>query len=166
MESTVNIRLDLSGLDKIKRACQVLSENVIHSGVIDADEETMRAAMLNEYGGETEYEESPYKGEKVMVPPRSFVRAPAELKAAEAFSKAEGILKKGLTEENAQAAIESVGIDIEEAQTKALYTNGSGIPNWVPHNDPRTIAIKGFDKPLWSRRGETFPITHKIVRKK
>lgn len=165
MEFTVNTKLDLSGLDKIKEACKSLESRVIESGVLDADAETMHAAILNEFGGEATYREPPYSGEKVLVPPRSFVRAAAELNAPEAFKKATSILQKGLTEENAISAIESIGNDIEEAQRAALDNNGVGIPGWIPKNDPRTVAIKGFDRPLWSRRGETFPITHKVVKK-
>lgn len=164
MESTVKINLDMSGFKQVEKACESLSGCVIHSGVLDGDEETTQAAILNEFGGETEYSSGPYAGEKVLVPPRSFVRAAAELKAPDAFKKATGFLKQGFTEENAEKAIESLGNDIEEAQINALENNGSGIPGWIPHNEPRTVATKGFDKPLWSRRGTTFPITHEVVK--
>lgn len=165
MESTINIKLDFSGLKSIIDACDTLDTTVVRSGVLGGDAQTIGKAFLNEYGGETVYDSGPFAGEKVLVPPRSFIRYPAEHTAKKAFKKAKDILSNGLTRANAQIAIEIVGQEIEEAQRKALDTNGSDVPGWVKHNDPRTVATKGFDRPLWSRRGETFPISHEVVKK-
>ena len=164
MESTIDIKLDMSGLEPIKKACDILNESKIHSGVLEGDGETLQKAFLNEFGGETEYTSGPFAGEKVLVPPRSFVRAAAEIEAPEAFNKAKKILENGLTQGNAKVAIETVAIAISDAQKDALENNGEKIPGWVQHNDPRTVATKGFDQPLWSRRGETFPISYEVVK--
>lgn len=165
MESTINIKLDFSGLKSIIDACDTLDNTVARCGVLEGDAQTIGEAYLNEFGGETVYRDGPFAGEKVLVPPRSFVRYPAEHEAKKAFKKAKDILSNGLTRANAQIAIETVGQQIEEAQRKALETNGSNVPGWVKHNEPRTVATKGFDKPLWSRRNETFPISHEVVKK-
>ena len=165
MESTVKIKLDFSGLNSILKGCDALNNSIIRSGVLGGDKETIQEAYLNEFGGETEYRNGPYKGEKVMVPPRSFVRAPAEHSAKTAFEKAKNVLENGINQANAKIALEMVGQEIEGAQKKALETNGDNVPGWVKHNDPRTVATKGFDRPLWSRRGETFPISYEVVKK-
>ena len=164
MELTVNVKLDMSGFKAVEKACEALSSSKIQSGVLEADSETLAAAYLNEFGGETEYTDGKYAGEKVLVPPRSFVRAAAEIEAPNAFRKAKEILSDGLTKENANKAIISVAEDISKAQRDALENNGEKIPNWVKHNDPRTIETKGFDQPLWSRRGETFPISYEVTK--
>lgn len=165
MEPTIKISLDFSGLKDILKGCKVLENSVVRSGVLEGDNETISEAYLNEFGGETEYKDGPHAGEKVMVPPRSFVRYPAEHAASEAFNKAKDILANGINKANAQIAVEVVGQEIEKAQKEALETNGSNVPGWVKHNDPRTVATKGFDRPLWSRRGETFPIKHEVIKK-
>lgn len=165
MELTVDVKLDLSGFKPIERTCEVLSSTSAISGVIEADAETLTAARLNEYGGKGVYTDGKYAGEEVDIPPRSFVRAPAEIHGKEIGKKGASVLQKGFTEGNALNAIEIMGEEIEKAQKAALENNGSGIPNWLPHNEQRTIETKGFDRPLWSRRGETFPISHKVVTK-
>lgn len=165
MESTINIKLDFSGLKSIFDGCNVLDSNVVEAGVLDGDNQTISEAYLNEFGGETVYRDGPFAGEKVLVPPRSFVRYPAEHNAKKAFKKAKEILSKGINRANAQEALDTVGDYIAEAQQKTLETNGGDSPGWVKHNEYRTVATKGFDKPLWSRRNETFPISYKVVRK-
>lgn len=155
----------MRGFKPVYDFCKKLNSLAAISGVIDADTETLQTARLNEYGGKSVYTDGKYAGEEVDVPPRSFVRAPAELGAKEFIKKGASVLKKGLTPENAENAVETMGAEVEKAQRDALNNNGSGIPNWLPHNEPRTIETKGFDRPLWSRRGETFPISHKVVTK-
>ena len=165
MELTVKTKLDMSGFSALEKVCKLLNSKVAHSGVIRADGETLKAAALNEFGGVTTYSDGPFAGEEVSVPPRSFVRAPAELSAVENFKKAAEVLKNGLTEENANEAFATLGFETAEKQRDALNNNGSGIPGWIPHNEERTVITKGFDKPLWSRRGETFPIDFEVVEK-
>lgn len=165
MEFTVKTELDMSGFKTIEKFFKLLGSKVAHSGVIKADERTMQAALLNEFGGTTTYSDGPFAGEEVQVPPRSFVRSPAELNAKEIFKKAEDVLKQGFTENNANEAIATLGHETAKKQRDALENNGSGIPGWLQHNEERTIATKGFDKPLWSRRNETFPIDFEVVEK-
>lgn len=164
MESTINVKLDFSGLEPIKKACKILDESKIHSGVLDEDPQVQQKAFLNEYGGWSVYDSGPFMGERVLVPPRSFVRAAAEIEAPEAFAKAKKILSNGFTQGNAKVAIETVAIAISDAQKDALDNNGSKIPGWIQHNEPRTVATKGFDRPLWSRRDKTFPIDYEVVK--
>lgn len=166
MESTVKIKLDFSGMDKVLQGCKILKESVVRSGVLNGDPETLQKANINELGGVTKYEDGPYKGEEVRVPPRSFVKAPARHRAPEAIKKAIKVLENGINQANSKIALEIIGQEIEDAQIKALERNGEGAnPDWLKHNDPRTVATKGFDRPLWSRRGSTFPIEHEVVRK-
>ena len=163
MESSVKISLDFGGLEQIKRTCEVFKKAVVRSGVFSDDPQVMKSAILNELGGESQYEDGPYAGEKVLVPPRPFVSIPAERTAPEAIDKMGEILANGFTKENAIESLAVVGATIADAQKLALETNGSNVPGWKQHNEPRTIATKGFDKPLWSRRGETFPIKFEVV---
>lgn len=165
MELTINTKLDLSGLKAVKKTCQALKNSVAISGVLDADPFTMEEARLNEEGGVSTYREEPYVGETVQVPSRPFISEGAKLRIDDAFKKSADILKADFTPEGVEKALELLGTEAAEGQTNALNYNGAGIAGWVEHNDPRTVAIKGFDRPLWSRRGETFPITHKVVQK-
>lgn len=163
MESTVKISLDFRGLESIKRTCESIKKSVVRSGVFSDDPRVMESAILNELGGESEYEDGPYAGEKVLVPPRPFVSIPAENSLPDATKKMGEVLAKGFKKENITESLAVVGHTISEAQKKALETNGSNVPGWQKHNEPRTIATKGFDKPLWSRRGETFPIKFEVI---
>lgn len=163
MESTVNISLDFSGLEKIKLACESLKSSIVRSGVFSEDPQVMEAAVLNELGGESEYEDGPFAGEKVLVPPRPFVSVPAERTAPVALEKMAKSLFEDFKKEKIRESLAGVGSMIAEEQRKALDTNGSNVPGWRQHNEPRTIATKGFDKPLWSRRHETFPIKYEVI---
>lgn len=165
MEFTVKTELDMSGFKTVEKALDVLKSKVAISGVLNADERTMKEAVLNEKGGKSTYRDGPFAGEEVDVPSRSFVRAPAQLFAVDNFEKASNVLKKGLTAQNAQEALALLGHETARRQRDALNDNGSGIPGWLQHNEERTIATKGFDKPLWSRRNETFPIDFEVVEK-
>lgn len=165
MELTVKTELDMSGFRTLEKALDVLKSKVAISGVLNADGRTMKEAAINEFGGKSTYRDGPYAGEEVDVPPRSFIRAPAELSAKENFKKASNELKKGLTEQNAQEALAVLAHDTAQKQKDALNNNGSGIPGWLQHNEERTIATKGFDRPLWSRRNQTFPIDFEVVEK-
>lgn len=165
MESTVNLKLDFDGLNKIMKACDFLNSTQVRSGVLNGDSETLKKAHLNEKGGLSVYDRGPYAGETVMVPPRSFVRAPAEHSAKDAFEKASKALSNGFTENNMNRAFDIIGKEISDAQRKAIETNGEGAnPDWLKHNEPRTVATKGFDKPLYTVNNETFPIDYEVVR--
>lgn len=166
MESTINVKLDMSGIKPIEKACNYLNSRVAQSGVIDADSETMYEAEFNAVkGGQRTYDSGPFAGETVDVPVRPFIDKPVELFSFEIFEKAVNVLKGGLTEQNAEKALEVLGEESSKKQRDTLYNNGAWIPGWVEHNDPRTVATKGFDQPLWSRRGETFPISYEVVKK-
>ena len=165
MESTVNLKLDFSGLNRIVKACGLLNKTTVRSGVLKADSETLQKAHLNEKGGLSFYDRGPYAGEAVMVPPRSFVRAPAEHSAKDAFEKASKHLSSKFDEDNIERAFDVIGKEISDAQRKAIETNGEGAnSDWLKHNEPRTIATKGFDKPLYTVNNETFPIDYEVVR--
>lgn len=165
MEFTVKTELDLSGFKQIEKFCNSLNSARIQSGVLKADAKTVEKAKLNEYGGVSVYDRGPYAGEEVRVPPRSFVNAPAEHTAPDALKKASKKFSDGFTESNIEQALDIVGKEVSEAQRRAIETNGNGAnADWVKHNEPRTIATKGFDKPLYTVNNETFPIDYEVVK--
>lgn len=165
MELTIKTKLDFGGLNKVVKACDLLNKLRVHSGVINADSETTQKAYLNEFGGVSTYDRGPYVGEEVRVPPRSFVASPAEHSASKAFERASRMFSKGFTETHAEQAVEIIGEEISNAQRRAIEMNGEGAnPDWLKHNEPRTIATKGFDKPLYTTNNETFPIDYEVVR--
>lgn len=165
MEFTVKTKIDMSGFKKIEKTCEALDHNAAISGVLDADQFTLSEAKLNEEGGASFYRDGPFAGEKVEVPSRPFISEGAKLRIDHAFSKATSILKSDFTPSGVKRALELLGTEAAEGQMNALEYNGAGIAGWLPNNEERTVATKGFDRPLWSRRGETFPITHKVIEK-
>lgn len=165
MESTINVKLDFSGLKKIEKTCKALDSLCVRSGVLEGDAETLQKAELNEGGGPWVYEYGPYAGEPVDVPARSFIHGGARLRLDSAFSRGEKVLKMDFTPNGVTKALEAMGAELAEGQNNALEYNGVGIEGWLPHNEYRTVATKGFDRPLWSRRNKTFPISYKVVNK-
>ena len=167
MVATVSckINIDNSGLKELEKALQYLKNNVVHSGVINADPETTLIAAKNEFGGHSVYTYGPYKGETVEVPERSFIR-----KSLNRMNKQ--IIEYGclpfyneMTERSAREALENVGEMASNAQMTAIETNGSNVDGWQTWQDYRTIITKGHNKPLFTRNFETFPIDYKVVRK-
>ena len=130
------------------------------SGVINGDADATEAAILNEFGGEGSYPD----GRKVLVPARSFVQAPVELNADEIVSAGENEINLD-KKETLMNALRKMGEKASELQEKALESNGEGIPGWQKHNSPRTIDIKGFDKPLYTRHNTTFPIDYELQKR-
>ena len=156
----------MAKFENLCRDFQYLSSKAIKVGVLNAEPETIEAAVLNEFGGTATYNEEPFRGETVKVPARSFIQYPSEKAAEKAFKETEKFFREGMNRESMDKLLDYIGEMVENEQKKALETNGSNVPNWVKHNDPRTIAIKGFDRPLWSRRNETFPISREVTDEK
>ena len=151
------VRTSTAGFRKLLKELEQATKTVAVSGVINGDENATEAAVLNEFGGKGFYPD----GSEVMVPSRSFVQAPVELNAKQ-------IVDAGLNEidfekkPNLMNALRKMGEKASELQAKALESNGEGIPGWQKHNSPRTIDVKGFDKPLYTRFNTTFPIDYEL----
>lgn len=141
MELTVNTKLDLSGLDKIKEACKALSKTV-DVGILNNSEEA-RIGELQHYGGTGVYQYGKYAGQEVDIPPRPFIAAPVEHFGGEILTKS-AVEHFKFTEESAEKTLNVVG-DTMVKDIQYWMDNGSVYP---PKNSPRTIETKGFDHPL------------------
>lgn len=130
------------------------------SGVINGDADATEAAILNEFGGVGYYPD----GSKVLVPTRSFVQVPVERNADEIVNAGKNEINLD-KKETLMNALRKMGEKASELQEKALESNGEGIPGWQKHNSPRTIDIKGFDKPLYTRHNTTFPIDYELQKR-
>jgi len=151
-------------LDRVLKAADILANNHVESGVMSEDEEIQEKALLNEFGGFSKYEDGPFAGETVLAPPRPFIHGGADLGADLAFALASDKLKQGFNVGNAKEALKIIAKQTKMSQEMAIESNGEGMPNWQKHNEARTIATKGFDKPLYTRHGTTFPIESAVVK--
>jgi len=147
-------------LNNLNEACKT----VVVSGVINGDADATEAAELNEFGGTGIYKRGPYAGQTVKVPARPFVASAIEHHAGEIVRAAgEAIdLENDPTLTN---ALHVMGKKTAELQENTLYSNGEGVPGWQKHNSPRTIETKGFDKPLFTELGGTFPIDYELQKR-
>lgn len=165
MVTTVKIRESNSSIKDILEALQYMKNNVVHSGVINADEQTVDTAELNEFGGISHYTRGPYMGEEVRVPARPFVGKSVERDKEKIKAVAAASFSSGITVENAKKALEAMGYVAATGQIKTLESNGEGISGWQKWQDFRTIATKGHARPLFTERMYTFPIDYEIVRR-
>ena len=156
--------MSTAGLRTLIRTLDEAMNSVAVAGVINGDEDAYKAAVLNEFGGVGIYEDGKYAGQSVEVPRRPFISDSIDRHEKE-------ILKAGIEKidfekkVNFMKALDAMGKKAAELQENALLTNGEGIPGWQKHNSPRTIETKGFDQPLYTRHGTTFPIDYEIIRK-
>jgi len=163
MVATVSckVKLDNSGLKEVLKAVEYLKNNVVRSGVLNADEETYIAAKLNVFGGKSRYDRGPYMGEEVDVPPRDFIGTPVK---DETPTKVLNEVENPFNINGAISLLEKAGEKMSSEQKRALDTNGENV-GWQKWQDFRTIATKGHDKPLHTWNMVTFPIDYKVVRK-
>lgn len=153
MEFTVNTKLDLSGLDKIKEACKALSKTV-EVGILNNPKEAAIGTIQHfggfgltwngPYKGEIGYfYYGPFKGEPAVIPPRPFIAAPVEhfggkiltMSAKEYFD----FTPKGAAK-TLMVAGDTMVKDIQYWMDNSMVY---GYPNgW------RTILTKGFNHPL------------------
>lgn len=157
MESTVNIRLDLSGLDKIKRACEILSKP-IKVGIINNAEEAEIGA-LQHFGGTGYYQYGEHEGEEVQIPPRPFISAPVERFGGDILKMS---LKKvfNFTEKGAEQALKTAGHLMAE-DIKYWMNMETAYP---PENSPRTVETKGFNHPLIDKGTLRDSITYEVEK--
>lgn len=162
---TLDFKKDIKNglLDRIEGAIEYLKNNHAESGVIDEEPEVEEKALLNEYGGFSKYEDGPFKGETVLVPGRPFIHGGVDNVIEKSNRMAANELKNGLNLTNARRALNVLAREAKMGQEHALESNGEGIAGWQKHNEPRTVATKGFDKPLYTRHNKTFPISNRIV---
>lgn len=159
-----NIKIDTKGFQALLRQLNEACNTVVVSGVIKADAETTEAAVLNEFGGTGIYRKGPYAGQTVEVPPRPFVSSTIEHHADEVIKVAQESLDLD-KDPTLVKALNSVGKKVKQLQEKPLKTNGEGLSDWQKHNSPRTIETKGFDKPLYTEHGSTFPIDYELTKR-
>ena len=162
---TQRIKIDKSAFQTLLRNLNEACNTVVVSGVINGDEETTENAVLNEFGGTGIYKHGPFAGQTVEVPPRPFVTATIEHGADEVIIVAEESLDLE-KDPTLVKALNAMGKKAKELQEKPLKTNGEGVAGWQKHNSPRTIETKGFDKPLYTEEGSTFPIDYELVRRR
>lgn len=160
-----SIKSDNSVLKKLKESLDYFSKNVARVGVLNADEQTLRKAIINHEGGKDVYDRGPFKGEAVDVPPRPFVEAPAKNKGLDILTNALKEFYKNIDLSTAVSVLDEAGNDLALEQEKALDTNGEGIAGWQKWQDYRTIITKGHNKPLHTWCMATFPIDYEITRR-
>lgn len=169
MVSTVTYRsrFDLSGLNKLKELFNYINSKSAFVGVINESQEIVNEATLNHNGGMSVYRGGPYSGETVKVPPRRFVKGVTDNLSRVDKIKRAGYkaIKGNLTKETIDTGLKSMAEEAKKLQESLLKNNGEDLVGWQKHNEKRTIATKGFDKPLWTRRNTTFPISYEIGKR-
>lgn len=157
MEFTVNTKLDLSGFDEVKKACEKLSKP-IEVGILNNPEEA-RIGELQHFGGTGVYQYGKYAGQEVDIPPRPFIAAPVERFGGEILEKS---AKEHLdfTEKSAETTLNVAG-DTMAKDIQYWMDNGSVYP---PKNSPRTIETKGFDHPLIDKGNLRDSIEYEVIK--
>lgn len=143
MESTVKIKLDFSGMDKILKGCKVLSKKV-RVGILNNPEEAEIGA-LQHFGGTGVYQYGPYEGQAVQIPPRPFLANAIDHFGAEIL-KGEAQNIKDFSQSNAENVLNRIGDKskfVVQGEIDSIARAGG--------NSPRTIETKGKDSPLIDR---------------
>lgn len=156
MESTINVKLDFSGLEPIKKACKILSKRV-EVGILHDSEEAQIGA-LQHYGGEGVYQYGPYEGQTVQVPPRPFLSSPMEREGRDILKAYAGLLRN-FNEETANTVLEQVGKAsqfVVQNEIDRIAAQGG--------NSPRTIETKGKDSPLIDTGKMRASIEYEVVK--
>lgn len=156
MELTIKTKLDFSGLQSVKEACEELSKKV-RVGIIHNPEEA-EIGYLQHFGGVGVYQYGPYEGEEVRVPPRPFLSAPIEHYGKEILESDLHLLKD-FTKEEAKTILNRVGDKakfVVQKEIDAIAARGG--------NSPRTIETKGKDSPLIDTGKMRDSIEYEVVR--
>ena len=156
MESAINVKLDFSGLEPIKKACKILSKRV-EVGVLHNAEEA-EIAELQHNGGIGVYQYGRYEGEEVAVPPRPFLMRAIEHYGKEILEENASLLKN-FNESEAKTVLNRVG-DMSKfvVQKEIDYIASMG------GNSPRTIETKGKDSPLIDTGKMRASIEYEVVK--
>lgn len=157
MELTVDIKLDFSGMQPVERACKALNRNV-KVGILNDAEEAQIGTLLHN-GGTGEYTYGKYKGQKVDIPPRPFISAPAEHFADTILNA--GAKSFNFTEKDADRILGAIGDSMATVMKNLMNSNGT----YPPPNSPRTIETKGFDHPLIDTGKLRDSITYEVDEK-
>lgn len=147
-----------SVLDEIIKSAKMLNKSYVESGVIGEDERTLRMAYLNEFGGITNYDKDPHKGEEVMVPPRPFVDAPERVGVDELRSFIEFMSFGKINKKVIKDILDGCGKIMSDQQKERIEQWGD-----IKDNSPRTVDIKGFNRPLHDSNNSPFPIKTRVV---
>ena len=145
-------------LNEIIKSARTLNKSYVESGVIGEDERTLRMAYLNEFGGITNYDKDPHKGEEVVVPPRPFVDAPERLGLQELSSFIDFMLDGGITNRILKDMLEGCAKIMSDQQKKRIEQWGD-----IKDNSERTVDIKGFNRPLHDSNNHPFPIKTRVI---
>lgn len=157
MESTVNIKLDFSGMQEVEKACKALDRNV-KVGILN-DAEEAQIGYLQHFGGTGKYTYGKYKGKEVEVPARPFISAPAEHFSGTALKA--GAESFNFTEKDADRVLNAIGDSMATVMKNLINSNG----HYPPPNSPRTIETKGFDHPLIDTGKMRDSITYEVDEK-
>lgn len=156
MESTVDIKLDISGLDRIKKACKELSKTV-EVGILHNEEEA-EIGTLQHYGGTGVYQYGPYEGEEVDVPATPFLMRAMEQYGKDILeSEAHRIGEFNIS--TMKDILERVGDKskfVVQGEIDAIAAAGG--------NSPRTIETKGKDSPLIDTGKMRSSIEYEVVK--
>lgn len=156
MESTIDIKLDMSGLEPIKKACKELSKTV-EVGILHNAEEA-QIADLQHNGGVGIYQYGPYEGQEVNVPPRPFLMAAMEHNGREIL-KENAKLLKNFTVDEAKTVLNRVG-DMSKFVTQCEIDSIASAGG----NSLRTIETKGKDSPLIDTGKMRASIEYEVVK--
>lgn len=102
------------------------------------------------------------RGNKTVIPKRSFIRMPLEKKSAEITKLVEKNLQKNLAKGDIEQIFKEVGIACEIQIQQAFETSGFG--TWESNKDS-TVAKKGSSKPLIDTGVLRKSITWKVGKK-
>lgn len=145
-------------LNEIIKSANTLNKSYVESGVIGEDERTLRMAYLNEFGGITNYDKDPHKGEEVMVPPRPFVDAPERVGTKELGNFIEFMSYGSLSNKSIKDMLDGCAEIMSNQQKERIEQWGD-----IKDNSERTVDIKGFNRPLHDSNNHPFPIKTKVV---
>lgn len=156
MEFTVNTKLDLSGLDKIKEACKALSKTV-EVGILHNPKEAAIGALQHD-GGVGVYQYGQFEGEEVDIPPRPFLMNAIEHYGKDILTSEAQKLEKFDTK-TAESILERVG-------EKAVFTTQFVIDEYsrIPDNSERTVITKGKNSPLIDKGNLRASIEYEVVK--
>lgn len=146
-------------LERISKMADTISKSYVLSGVIGEDQRTSQMAYQNEYGNiTTMYDKEPHKGEEVVVPPRPFISEPARAGLTEIKSFLDFMFFNNITKKGLKSALNGCADIMARQQRDKIELWGN-----IKDNSPRTVEIKGFNRPLHNSNNNPFPIKTKVV---
>ena len=156
MESTVSVKLDLSGFDELKKACKELSRKV-EVGILHNPKEAA-IGSLQHYGGTGVYQYGMFKGEEVDVPPRPFLSNAIEHYGQDILNSEAQILEN-FDVKTAQMVLDRVG-------EKAVSVTQFVIDEFshIPDNSERTVLTKGKNTPLIDKGNLRESIEYEVMK--